>query len=443
MQIEGPGVLVKVLTITTMTVDQGRAVGRVLYVGAWMDVGGAEKFALDALDQLRHHGIATAIVTTVESEHRWRSSFERRVDATLDLTTVASTRRAGALVRFARQFDPDVILVSNSAYLYDLMAYVRRRLPGVAIVDYCHAEQPEWRRGGYPAMSIRQRRWLSRTLCASAHLREWMIDRGADAERCDVVRCNVDADYWHRGAVDPERARACVGASPDSSVVAVVARMDENKRPIVAFDAIARAAGAVPITALFVGSGPLEESLRTHAAATDRVRLEIRAGGPDLVRIAYAAADVVVLPSSAEGISLAVYEAMSMGVPVIASDVGGHGELVTAATGVLIGLSGDVDTDTERFARALQALLASNDVRAALGASARQRVVESFSLPAMGDRLVDSLRRAFPGPGVGPVASTRSWVRALLSLKVQTARRSAANVVQRSQPKSLPKARRG
>ena len=412
-----------------MTDDPGRGVERVLYVTAWMDVGGSEKFALDALDQLRRRGVAIAMVTTVESAHRWRVNFEERVDALLDLTTVAITRRAGAFVRFARGFDPDVIVVSNSRYLYELIPYVHRCLPGVRIVDYCHAEQPEWRGGGYPQMSIRQQRWLSRTLCASGHLRDWMVARGANADRCDIVRCNVDVDYWDRRHLDRARARECLGLPAAGSVIAVVARLDENKRPLVAFDAIARAAGASPVTALFVGSGPLEKTLRTRAAAKPGVRLEIRAGGSETVRAAYAAGDVLLLPSSAEGISLAVYEAMSMGLPVVASDVGGHAELVTPGTGVLVPLSGNTIIDTDRFAAVLGSMMASDEGRAQLSSAARQRVVEVFSLPAMGDALFASLQLADLRPPAGPWPAAFAWLRTAASLVGQAGRHVLAESV--------------
>lgn len=419
-----------------MTVDRGREIERVLYVGAWMDVGGAEKFALDALNQLRSKAIRTALVTTVKSEHRWRSRFEPLVEASVDLTKVPLLRRAATFARFASEFDPDVIVISNSRYLYDLVPYVRHQVPRAKIVDYCHAEQPEWRHGGYPRMSIRQGRFLSRTMCASSHLKQWMTFRGADIDRCDVVHCNVDVDFWDRRHVGRQEARESLGLSATDFVVAVVGRLDANKRPLVAFEAIAMAAQAMPITALFVGSGPLEAQLRTRAQASPGVRLEVRSGGPETVRAVYGAADVLMLPSLAEGISLALYEAMAMGLPVLASAVGGHRELIDASTGVLVALSGVAAVDVERFATQLSSLLRSPQLRVDLGAAARRRVVAEFSLPSMGDTFVASLERALPRSAVARKLAVVAWLRATASSATEAARtrvvKRARQVVERS-----------
>jgi glycosyltransferase involved in cell wall biosynthesis len=86
-----------------------------------------------------------------------------------------------------------------------------------------------------------------------------------------------------------------------------------------------------------------------------------------------------VLPSIAEGISNTILEAMASSLPVIATDVGGHADLVdNGRTGAIVPAS-----DVEAMAAQLVSLASAPAHAHALGQAGRQRVVERFSLQAM------------------------------------------------------------
>ena len=94
--------------------------------------------------------------------------------------------------------------------------------------------------------------------------------------------------------------------------------------------------------------------------------------------------DVFVHPSWAESFPYVVLEAMSVGRPIVASDVGGLGEaILDGSSGVLV-----PSRDTEALSRALIAMLDDPDRSEAMGAAARRRAEEQFSLQAMVDRLI-------------------------------------------------------
>ncbi|MEJ1937896.1 glycosyltransferase family 4 protein, partial [Nostoc sp. NIES-2111] len=101
----------------------------------------------------------------------------------------------------------------------------------------------------------------------------------------------------------------------------------------------------------------------------------------------YSAADILLLPSAYEGISLAIYEAMSMQLPVVASDVGGQSELVTPDTGFLIPKGNSDKEEIQAYLEALIPLIKNDVLRDKVGFSARQRIIEFFSLEAMADRM--------------------------------------------------------
>jgi glycosyltransferase involved in cell wall biosynthesis len=91
-----------------------------------------------------------------------------------------------------------------------------------------------------------------------------------------------------------------------------------------------------------------------------------------------AAADVFVFPSLFEGLPLALAEAMSLGVPIAASDVPANRELL-GDTGILVP-AGDAAT----MAAAVQSILSDASLRERLSTTERRRA-ESFSVAAMAD----------------------------------------------------------
>lgn len=80
------------------------------------------------------------------------------------------------------------------------------------------------------------------------------------------------------------------------------------------------------------------------------------------------AADLFVLPTSNEGSCNAIREAVAVGLPVVCTDVGGNGEMINAATGLLVPLGNDGD-----LAKAIGTMLGKKPDRAAIAATAAQR----------------------------------------------------------------------
>jgi hypothetical protein len=135
---------------------------------------------------------------------------------------------------------------------------------------------------------------------------------------------------------------------------------------------------------------PALRQLVTEHGLDSRVRF-VGAVTPERMRELQAAADIFFLPSSYEGLSLALYEAMAMETVPVVSDVGGQRELVTPDCGILIAPG---DDDVDRYVSALRELLQAPTLRRKMAAAGRTRVVEHFALEKMGERMVQLLGRA-------------------------------------------------
>jgi len=104
----------------------------------------------------------------------------------------------------------------------------------------------------------------------------------------------------------------------------------------------------------------------------------------------YSAADVFVLPSYLEGISSALLEAMSCGTPVIATNIGGNKEVVRdGVEGILV-----EPGKPKEIAAAMTRLLDDKALRQRLGASARLRILDQFSLERMTEEYIGAYHEA-------------------------------------------------
>ena len=101
----------------------------------------------------------------------------------------------------------------------------------------------------------------------------------------------------------------------------------------------------------------------------------------------YSLSDFTVLASGSEGLSMTCLESMACGRPVLASDIPGSRELITHDAEGLLFPVGDIDA----IADTILALAQDPDQRGRLGAAARGKVVNGFSLAQLERRWLDSI----------------------------------------------------
>ena len=132
------------------------------------------------------------------------------------------------------------------------------------------------------------------------------------------------------------------------------------------------------------GEGPHQPTLAAQINAMGLHGRAVLVGTFDFVDDLLAAADLFVLPSFEEGMSLALLEAMAAGLPVVATDIAGNRRLVDdGREGLLV-----PPDNAPALSDALCRVLADRDLGARLGDAGRRRVGADFSLSTMVDRHV-------------------------------------------------------
>jgi glycosyltransferase involved in cell wall biosynthesis len=135
---------------------------------------------------------------------------------------------------------------------------------------------------------------------------------------------------------------------------------------------------------LIVGDGEERRSLEGRSHALGITNSVVFVGEQKDVWRFFSISDVFVLPSRREGISNALLEAMSLGLPVIVTDdtLGGNREVVdNPADGCIVQFG-----DTKTFVETLLKLVHTSDLRKAMGIRGQRAIEERFSLKSVADR---------------------------------------------------------
>ena len=360
---------------------------RILFLIPWFSLGGADRFNLSLLEQCVARGGAVTLCATTDGPHPWLPAF---LQHTPDYFLLPSFLRPEDYPRFlhyliaARQIG--LVIISNSMLAYSLLPYLRAHCPDTVFVDYNHMAT-EWLQGGFVRVGLNCQRWLDLNIVSSEQVREWMLAQGAEPNRVAVCYTNIDPAVWDAARYDRAAVRRELQIPEDVPVILYPARLEPQKRPRVLAEILRdlRRVNA-NFLCLIAGDGPQRGWLLStlgRYSLKKQARLLGAVDPQDMPRL-MAACDVLLLPSQDEGISLAIYEAMAMGVVPVVADVGGQRELVTPGTGFLIphgpGEVGD-------YVQILSRLLASPQLRADMGRAARERLSASFTIEQMSEHM--------------------------------------------------------
>jgi glycosyltransferase involved in cell wall biosynthesis len=298
------------------------------------------------------------------------------------------------LVRLIRRFKPDVVHTWNlDAAMYAGAALkpwpqkwhgrvraARVRPEHPRLVMGLYRIEP-WRPAWHYFFARRLSDLADRLVTNSSSVRDWFIARGWRSDKFMLAPIGVPAaglcsalrDQLLRELQLPENAK----------LIGVVGRLTpENRTKDLIWAADLLRVLHDNLRLLVIGEGPLRPSLEEYARlASDLEHIQFLGDRPDLCRI-MPHLDVLWNGGENVGLSPAVMDAMSAGVPVVASDTPTNRELVVEnETGYLIPLG----TRSGRAARARNTDRIFNDVQLAarLAAAARKRIVEKFDTMRM------------------------------------------------------------
>jgi glycosyltransferase involved in cell wall biosynthesis len=376
-------------------------VGRVLLVTSELRCGGAERVMVHLASTLRTLDVAVEIVCL----QRPGVLAEEARAAGVDVVALQSLRgydlkAVWSLAKCLRRFRPDVINVHD-----------RSSLPYVIVANWIGGRRPlVFSAHGLLVQDERPRlrdRWAARRLSQVtavsqpaaqeyARLLGWkgvieQIDNGVPpVERCEALR---------------RRFRQSLELNDDAFIFAAVGNVKPEKGFEDLLDAAAALRGMAGNRAfnVLIAGGSADEEYRTSLLARSK-RLNLNGHARFLGHCAdtqslYSAADAFVLSSRKEGLPMVLLEAMSAGLPVVATEVGAVPEVIRPdVDGLLV-----PPASADRLARAMCRLATDESLRVSLGSAGRARVENQYGVHRMAERYLDVFARAAARKGTEDV----------------------------------------
>ena len=349
-----------------------------------LQVGGLENGVINLVNQLPVERFRHAVVCLSEA-----TDFRQRIERA-DVAVHEIHKRAGndpgswrRLHRLFNDIRPTLVHTRNigclEAQIPAWLAGVPCRVHGEHGWD---VSDPDGSNRKYRLLRRLHSPLVHRFIALSRELEQYLLQRvGIDSGKVSRIHNGVDEQRFHPG---PPRRLPEGFADAGSIVFGSVGRMHGVKDQVTlcrAFLELCRqqAQSRGELRLVIIGDGPLRgpcAQLLGAAGLTGQAWLPGNRGDvPEIMR----ALHVFVLPSRAEGISNTILEAMASGLPVIATDVGGNGELVeSGATGSLVPAG-----DPNALAAAMAVYAGDEGLRQAQGKAGCRRIAEHFSMAQM------------------------------------------------------------
>jgi len=209
--------------------------------------------------------------------------------------------------------------------------------------------------------------------------RDYSHTFGIDPHRITVIYNGVNSSIF-RPATDRADSRSIFGFASSDIIIGCVARFDPVKNLTGLIKAFNLCTEEFPyLRLLLVGDGEqMEEiqSLVSNLNLDEYVTLTgLRTDIPRCLQVM----DIYVQPSFYEGTSITILEAMGVGLPIIATDVGGTPEIVRdGKSGILVRAGDNIE-----LGKALKTLVVNESKRHEMGKAGRVIVKNKFSLESM------------------------------------------------------------
>lgn len=380
---------------------------RILMIIPWMVMGGADKFNIDLIDGLDKNKFEITLISTEPNYNPWREKYKLGTKAIYDLTTFLDRKNWLAFINYIiEKNNINLIFSTNSTFGYSILPYLKAKYNDIPIIDYIHMEEWYNRNGGFSRDSSTIASVIDKTIVCNENSRKILINHfERDKDEIETVYIGVDEKKFNPNNFNKNDLKEKYKLPKDKKIIGFIARIDLQKRPILLMKII-KELKEIRDDFCFViaGNGPMLKKIQGLAKKYNLENYVKFLGAISNTAEIYAISDVTLNCSIKEGLALTAYESLSMGTPVISSDVGGQAELINSNVGVIVPcLQEEKDVcifeyskdEINNYIIAIEKVLNNLD---GYKANARNRILEGFTINHMINRMSAILEEVSHNP---------------------------------------------
>ena len=304
----------------------------ILFMVPWAVTGGADFFNIDLIKRLDKDKYDVTLLMTTPNDNPIRQQYEEICSTVYDMSTFLER---SDYIKFAEYImesrNIDLVFVTNTPYGYYMIPYLKRKYPQVPFIDYIHSVDLRDPRESFGRCTMDVNDYLYHTYCCNNFTKNQLIKR-YHKEKIDTIYIGTDSDKFNPEKYDKKEMREKYHIPQDKTVISFIARLSDEKRPEM-FVEIGKRLVANNPNLFFVIAGDGFLANPVSSAIDDNF---IMLGMIKDTEEIYALSDMTLNCSSLEGLALTSYESLSMGVPVVSTDVGGQTELIDNEVGGIV-----------------------------------------------------------------------------------------------------------
>jgi glycosyltransferase involved in cell wall biosynthesis len=370
--------------------------GRIVILITTLTFGGAETQVVRLATELKMRGWKVCVVCMVKPTAYTSQLEEQQIPVhSLDMKRgIADVRAIFRLASLIREFRPDI--VHCHMYHANLLGRVTRlfcRMPALVCTAHNFRETseqdgPTW----HKELLYRITDPLAHktTIICNAAFERYVRVGAVPRKKFQMIPNGVDTDHFMRSKNRRKDAREALGISSEFVWLAVGRLVKQKDYPTL-FRAL-ELLKHEQFVLLIAGNGPLEEELKEECRKRGLEGQVRFCGARENILDLYNAADAFVMSSEFEGLSAALLEAASTGLPAVVTDVGGNADVVIdEITGYVV-----PPAAPKQLATAIERLMTLPPERLQMMSDAARKLChEQFRIAAVMDKWLD-LYATFP-----------------------------------------------
>lgn len=309
---------------------------KILMIIPWMITGGADKFNLDLVKNINKDKFEFTIISTLPNTNELKQQFEQ-YGAVYDLTAFLDRKYWLSFINYIiKKNNINLVFNTCSQFGYNLLPYLKGKYPSIPIIDYVHMEEWYWRNGGYSRDSYAFKDVIDKTLVCNKNSENILINHfGRKKQDVETVYIGVDEEIFNPSKYNKKQILEKFNINKENKfIISYICRISEQKRPFLLLEIIKKLKEKRnDFIVIVAGDGPLLDKMKRKASKAKIIDNMVFLGNQSHTQEIYAISDLTLNCSIKEGVALTSYESLSMGVPVISSDVGGQKELIDESVG--------------------------------------------------------------------------------------------------------------
>lgn len=334
----------------------------ILFLVPWYKTGGADLFNLELMKRIDKNKYRIICVSTTVDENDLKQQFKLYADEVYDMPAFLEVKDYLFFTDYLiKSRNIETIFLSNSTYGYAMLPYLKSRHQNLTVIDYIHSVDFKDKLGSFGKFTTDFADYIDMTYTCNKFTTKQIVDIFHKKKSAiDTLYIGTDHKRFDASKFNREALETKYNIPHGKKVITFLARFSEEKRPAIFLKVAEKMQHNSDLCFVMVGNGPL---LREVTKKANKLHNVILLPMTDKAEEIYAFSDITVNCSRLEGLALTAYESLSMGVPVVASDVGGQKELISAKVGVIVPYDKNIsfENDVLNYVSAINKILANLD----------------------------------------------------------------------------------